>query len=80
MPRLVREPRLAWRSRPGSWLLAVSALVLVIVAVLALAGWLMTPISPAFLGMILAAVVLWALAVDVLKAVAFRRLGLHRIA
>ena len=77
---LVREPRLAWRSRPGSWLLAVSGLVLVIVAVLAVAGWLMTPISPALLGTILAAVVLWALAVDLLKVVAFRRLGLHRLA
>jgi len=54
--------------------------VLVTVAVLALGGWLMTPISPALLGMILAAVAIWALAVDMLKAVAFRRLGLHRLA
>ncbi|HVB76932.1 MAG TPA: plasma-membrane proton-efflux P-type ATPase, partial [Candidatus Nitrosotalea sp.] len=77
---LVREPRLAWRSRPGSWLLAVSGFVLVTVAVLAVAGWLMTPISFALLGMILAAVALWALVVDMLKAVAFRRLGLHRLA
>jgi hypothetical protein len=53
--------------------------VLVAAAVLALGGWLMTPISPAQLGMILAAVVLWALGVYVLKAVAFRRLGLHRL-
>jgi nucleotide-binding universal stress UspA family protein len=34
----------------------------------------------ALLGMIFAAVAPWALAVDMLKAVAFRRLGLHRIA
>jgi H+-transporting ATPase len=77
---LVREPRLAWRSRPGSWLLAVSGLVLVTVSVLALGGWLMTSISAALLGTILAAVILWALAVDLLKVVAFRRLGLHRLA
>lgn len=77
---LVREPRFAWRSRPGSWLLAVSVLVLVTVGVRSLGGWLMTSISPAVLGMILAGVLLWALAVDTIKAVAFRRLGLHRTA
>ena len=77
---LVREPRFAWRSRPGSWLLAVSVLVLATVGVLSLGGRLMTSISPAVLGMILAAVFLWALAVDMIKAVAFRRLGLHRTA
>jgi H+-transporting ATPase len=77
---LVREPRLAWRSRPGSWLMIVSGLVLIVVTMLALGGWLMTAISPELLGTIFGAVVLWALMVDVIKAVAFRRLGLHRLA
>lgn len=76
---LVREPRLAWRSRPGNRLLVVSGLVLVAVAALALGGWLMSPISPTLLAMVLVAVVLWAFAVDLVKAFAFRRLGLHRI-
>lgn len=77
---LVREPRFAWSSYPGYRLVAVSALVVIAVAILAVAGWLMASLSPAIVSAVLVSVAVWALLVDFVKAFAFRSLGLHRAA
>ncbi len=76
---LVREPRHLWSSRPGTWLLAVSAGALVAVAVMACAGWLMAPLSPLLVTAVLAVVVTWAVLLDWFKVRLFRRLRLHAV-
>ena len=77
---LVREPRRAWTSRPGGWLVVATATVVVGVVVLAGAGWLMAALDPRLLVGVLAVVVLWAvLVVDSVKVSLFPRLGLHTL-
>jgi H+-transporting ATPase len=76
---LVREPRRFWSSRPGPWLVAASAGAVLAVAVLASAGWLMAPLSPALVAAVCAAVGLLAVLVDWFKVRLFGRLGLHAV-
>jgi hypothetical protein len=59
--------------------MAASAAAVVAVAGLASAGWLMTPLSPALVAAVFAAVGLWAVLVDWFKERLFGRLGLHAV-
>lgn len=74
---LVRERGPFWRSRPGRWLVASSIADVAAVAVMATAGILMAPISPALVAGVLAVVLLWLLAVDRVKVAVFRRLRIR---
>ena len=76
---LVREPRHAWSSRPGPWLVVASTGAIVAVAILASAGWLMAALSPAVVGAVLVAVGLSAVLTDWFKLWLFGRLGLHAV-
>jgi H+-transporting ATPase len=73
---LVRERGRLWRNRPGRLLVAVSVADLAAVATLALAGWLMAPITPLQLAGLFALVAGYALALDPFKVRAFARIGL----
>ena len=74
---LVRERGPFWRSRPSRWLVASSIADVAAVAVMATAGILMAPISPALVAGVLAVVLLWLLAVDRIKVAVFRRLRIR---
>jgi len=74
---LVRERRRLWASRPGGWLLAASAGDVLVVGLLATFGILMRPLSGAIVAGLLLAVGAWAVGLDALKAVAFRRLAVR---
>ena len=65
---LVRERRHLWASRPSSWMLAATALDLVIVAILATRGILMSAISLADVGVMIGVVLAVTLVLDLLKA------------
>src|SRR5581483_11140770 len=72
---LVRERGRLWASRPGGWLVAASVGDVLAVSWLATFGILMRPLSAATVVGLLGAVAAWALALDALKARAFRRLA-----
>jgi H+-transporting ATPase len=76
---LVREPRRLWASRPGWVLLAASVAAIALAVVLGAFGWLMAPLRPAILFGLLLAAGLYAVAVDALKVLLFRRLHLHEV-
>lgn len=71
---LVRARGHFWRSRPGSWLMAISILDLVVVSILATQGILMTAVSPILLTGMLAAVAAYLLLLDQLKVRIIRHL------
>lgn len=73
---LVRERRRLWRSRPGYWLLFSSALDVAGVSLLAMRGWLMTPLPLPWLAAILGGTLLYLFAVDPYKVQVFRRFDL----
>jgi H+-transporting ATPase len=74
---LVRERGPFWRSRPSRWLIASSVIDLVIVVAMAVAGILMTPVSPTLIGLLLVVVAAYLLVLDKLKVQVFRRLGVQ---
>lgn len=74
---IVRTARPAWKDAPSPWLLGATALDVVLAAALALTGALMHPVGPGVLAVVAGAVVLGALAADVVKIRVFRHLGLH---
>jgi len=63
----IRERRHLWSSRPSVWLIASSVADIVIASVLAVAGLAMTPLSPVIVGATLAAAVVLALVLDLVK-------------
>jgi H+-transporting ATPase len=71
---LVRERRHLWQSRPGTWMLAATALDLAAVTALAATGTLMAPVSLAGIAILLAAVAAATLLMDAVKAPLLRRL------
>jgi H+-transporting ATPase len=72
---LVRERRHFWQSWPSTWLLLASALDLVIVIILASQGILMTAVSPALIGGVLAVSLLYLVMLDFVKIRIFRRIS-----
>jgi H+-transporting ATPase len=72
---LVRERGPFWRSRPSRWLIASSVIDLVVVVAMAVAGILMTPVSPTLIGLLLVVVAAYLLVLDKLKVQVFRRLA-----
>jgi H+-transporting ATPase len=72
---LVRERGRLWASRPSGWLLAASVGDVLAVSLLAILGILMRPLPASTVLGLLVAVAAWALALDALKALAFRRLA-----
>jgi H+-transporting ATPase len=63
----LRERRHMWASRPGFWVVASSVLDIGIVTTLALAGFLMAPLSLQLLATVFVAAVALALALDQIK-------------
>jgi H+-transporting ATPase len=71
---VLREQGHLWNSRPAAIMLSASAVGLTIVAFLAIAGVLMTPIVPAIVGILLMATLVYGLALDLVKVAVFARL------
>ena len=69
-----RERRHLWSSRPGTWLLASSAVDLAIVSTLAINGILMAPLPIAILVSLFAAACVLAIVLDWVKVILFARL------
>ena len=74
----VRERQHFWHSRPSAWLAASSVVDLVVVAILAWRGWLMTAVTPEVIGIGMGMGVLFLLVAEVVKTAAFRLAGLSR--
>ncbi len=72
----IRERKRLWSSRPSTWLLASSLADISIASVLAVAGFAMTPLSPLIVGGVLAAAVVLALVLDLVKTPVFARLDI----
>jgi H+-transporting ATPase len=71
---VLREQGHFWNSRPAAIMLVASTAAVAFVAVLAVAGVLMTPIAPAILGKLLAATLIYGLALDFVNVIVLRRL------
>lgn len=71
-----RERRHLWSSRPSIWLLLSSAADLFIASTLAISGIAMTALPAEMVMGVLAAAIIFALALDLVKVPVFRRLGI----
>jgi H+-transporting ATPase len=71
---VVRKRRHQWSSRPSKWLMAASAMALLIVSTLATCGILMTPLPIIMVATTLAATAAFGLILDLIKVPVFRRL------
>ena len=71
-----RERRHLWSSRPSIWLLVSSVVDLLIASTLAVAGIAMTPLPAWVVAGTLAAAVVFAILLDLVKVPVFRRLGI----
>ncbi|MDR3472141.1 MAG: HAD-IC family P-type ATPase [Devosia sp.] len=71
-----RERRRLWSSRPGSWVVASSALDLGIASTLAIGGIAMTPLPPMAVAGTAAAAIAFAVLLDAVKVPVFTRLGI----
>ena len=74
---LVRERGPFWRSRPSRLLVLSSIMDLLVVAMLATTGILMTPVNPGLIILLLAVVAAYLLVLDQLKVMMFRRLAIQ---
>jgi H+-transporting ATPase len=70
---LVREPRHFWHSRPSRWVLLSSLADVLVVSLLAIRGWLMAPLAPWLIAVLLALSGLYLVGTDGVKIVLFRR-------
>jgi H+-transporting ATPase len=75
---VLRTKRPFWKSRPAGVMLLASLANVSLVAALAVGGVLMSPLSPAILGMLALATVGFALVMDLLKQLVFSRLDIDR--
>ena len=73
---VVRERRHMWQSRPGGWLVLSSLLDLGIACALALTGTLMAPLPVPIVAAALAGAIVFSLALDGVKSIAFRCVSL----
>jgi H+-transporting ATPase len=71
-----RERRHLWSSRPSIWLLGSSVADLLIASTLAIGGIAMTPLPAWVVAGTLAAAVIFAILLDLVKVPVFRRLGI----
>jgi len=71
-----RERRHLWSSRPSSWLIVSSIADLLIASTLAVGGIAMTPLPALMVAGTLAAAIVFALLLDLVKVPVFRRLGI----
>jgi len=71
---VLRERGHVWSSRPASIMLLASLADVTVVACLAIAGLLMTPLSPAIVGGLLISTLAFGLALDFIKILVFFRL------
>jgi H+-transporting ATPase len=71
---VLREQGHFWSSRPAAIMLLASSADVTIVASLAIAGLLMTPLPPEIVGILLIATLAFALALDFVKIAVFSRL------
>ena len=76
---MIRERRLFWRSRPSKWLLMAAGTDLVTVSALAAAGLLMTPVDVRLIPALLAATIVFMLALDGVKVMLFRQFGIQQV-
>lgn len=74
----VRERQHFWHSAPSAWLAASSVADIVVVAILAWRGWLMTAITPAAIGVGLGMGLLFLVFAELVKSAAFRVAGLSQ--
>ena len=74
---LVRERGHFWRSMPGRWLLAASAIDIIVVSLLATKGVLMAAVDPRLVGGLLALLLVYLTLVDLIKVRTFRWLGVR---
>jgi len=72
-----RERQHFWSSRPGRWLLASSAIDLMIVVVLAINGILMTALPVSILASLFVSAIVFAFLLDAAKIAVFRRLEIE---
>ena len=71
---VVRERRRLWSSRPSLWLMLSSVVDVGIIATLAVGGILMTALPVSIVAATMAAAVVFAFAIDIVKAAIFARL------
>jgi H+-transporting ATPase len=71
-----RERRRLWCSRPSGWLLAASAVDILIASVLAIGGIAMTPLPAAIVIGVLFGAAVFAVLLDFVKVPVFRRLNI----
>jgi H+-transporting ATPase len=74
---LIRERAHFWQSRPSVWLVSSSLADLVVVALMAAIGILMTPVNPLLIGGLFVAVALYLSILDQLKVIIFRRFAIR---
>jgi H+-transporting ATPase len=72
---VARERAHLWHSRPGRWVLVSSLVDLSIISTLSLNGILMAPLPPAILAGLLAAAIVFAFVLDMVKLTMFRWLA-----
>jgi H+-transporting ATPase len=70
---VARERQHLWRSIPGKWLIASSAVDLTLISVLAVNGFLMKPLAIAIVAGLFVAAITFSLLLDSVKVVLFRR-------
>jgi len=71
---VARERRHLWNSRPGRWLIVSSIIDLTLISTLAINGILMTALPIVFVAGVFAAAAVFALVLDEVKVLLFRRL------
>jgi H+-transporting ATPase len=71
-----RERRHLWASRPSNWVLASSAVDILIATILSVAGIAMSPLPILTVIIALAGAVAFAVIIDFVKVPAFRRLAI----
>jgi H+-transporting ATPase len=74
---VVRERRRLWSSRPSTWLMAASALDLLIISTLATRGVLMTRLPIVVVASTLAATAVFGFILDLIKVPVFRRMQIN---
>lgn len=74
---VVRDRRRLWSSMPGVWVVTSSVANVAIIAVLATFGVLMQPLPLELIGMVLAAALVLALVLDLIKALLTRHLAMQ---
>jgi H+-transporting ATPase len=74
---LVRERHHFWHSVPSTWLVLTSVLDIAIVVILGTRGILMAAVNPLTIAAVILAVLIYLLAVDVVKVRIFSVLGVR---